>query len=119
MNELAGMHCSAVNASTPRLTDQEIGQYQAKLPDWEIYTKDGEPRLEKVFQVKDFNQAVDFTNRVAAIANQEDHHPAILTEWGRVTVSWWTHKIGGLHANDLIMAAKTDHLYEHRSSPRQ
>lgn len=111
MNELAGMHCVAVNASSQRLSDPEIGQFQATLPDWEIYSKDSELRLEKVFQFKDFNGAIDFTNRVANIANEEDHHPAILTEWGKVTVTWWTHKIKGLHTNDFIMAAKTDQLY--------
>ncbi len=108
MNELAEMHCSPINADSKRLNDQEIGRYQSKLPDWEIYQKDDEPRLEKVFKFKDFTQAMDFTNQVATIANQEDHHPAILTEWGRVTVTWWTHKIHGLHLNDFIMAAKTD-----------
>ncbi|HIC35530.1 MAG TPA: 4a-hydroxytetrahydrobiopterin dehydratase, partial [Gammaproteobacteria bacterium] len=46
------------------------------------------------------------------ISEEEDHHPALLTEWGKVTVSWWTHKIRGLHRNDLIMGAKTDELYE-------
>jgi 4a-hydroxytetrahydrobiopterin dehydratase len=114
MNELASMHCSAVTATTSRLDDEEIGRYQAKLPDWEIYQKDGEPRLEKVFQFKDFNQAVDFTNRVASIAIQEDHHPSILTEWGKVTLTWWTHKIHGLHLNDFIMAAKCNGLYPGR-----
>ena len=112
MDRLESMHCSAVTAATPRLNDQEIGQYQAKLPDWEIYQKDGELRLEKVFQFKDFNQAVEFTNRVARIANEENHHPAILTEWGKVTVTWWTHKIRGLYLNDFIMAAKTDQLLD-------
>ncbi len=112
MNDLAGMHCSQISASSRSLTDQEIGEYQAKIPDWEIYTKDGELRLEKVFQFKDFVQAVDFTNQVAKIANQEDHHPAILTEWGKVTVTWWTHRIHGLHLNDFIMSAKTDELYK-------
>ena len=73
--------------------------------------KDGELRLERVFTFKDFNQAVAFTNRVAEIANEEDHHPAILTEWGKVTITWWTHKIRGLSLNDFIMAAKTDQLY--------
>ena len=110
MNELAGMHCSAITATTIRLSDAEISRNQAKLPDWEIYQKDGELRLEKVFQFKDFDQAIDFTNRVAKIANEENHHPAILTEWGKVTVTWWTHKIKGLHLNDFIMAAKTDQL---------
>ncbi len=110
MNELASMHCSAVTATTQKMNDDEIGSYQAKLPDWEIYSKNGELRLEKVYPFKDFTQAVDFTNRVAKIANEENHHPAILTEWGNVTVTWWTHRIRGLHLNDFIMAAKTDQL---------
>ena len=44
------------------------------------------------------------------MAEEEGHHPALLTEWGRMTVTWWTHKISGLHRNDFIMAAKTDEL---------
>ncbi len=111
MNELAGLHCSAVTSTTPRLNEHNISQYLAKLPDWRVYEKDGEPHLEKVFQFKDFTQAVAFTNQVAQVANEENHHPAILTEWGKVTVTWWTHKIRGLHQNDFIMAAKTDQLY--------
>ena len=111
MNELTQMHCTPVNASTPRLKDNEIKQYASQVPGWRIYEKDGEPRLEKTFRFKDFTQAVAFTNRVAQIANEEDHHPAILTEWGNVTVTWWTHKIKSLHQNDFIMAAKTDQLY--------
>ncbi|MFZ2097936.1 MAG: 4a-hydroxytetrahydrobiopterin dehydratase [Anaerolineales bacterium] len=111
MTDLVQMHCSVVSATASRMNDRELGQYLALLPDWEIYKKEGELRLEKVFQFKDFLQAINFTNRVALIANEEDHHPAILTEWGRVTVTWWTHKIGGLHLNDFIMAAKTDQLY--------
>ena len=62
------------------------------------------------FQFGDFEQALSFTNRVAALAEEQGHHPALLTEWGRVTVSWWTHKIRDLHVNDLIMADKTDRL---------
>ena len=56
----------------------------------------------------DFAAALDFTNRIGALAESEDHHPAILTEWGRVTIGWWTHVVGGLHRNDFIMAAQTD-----------
>jgi 4a-hydroxytetrahydrobiopterin dehydratase len=111
MNALAQQHCSAVSATTPRLYEREIKQYLVDLPDWEIYEKEGEPRLEKIFKFKDFIQAMSFTNRVAQVANEEDHHPAILTEWGKVTVTWWTHKIKGLHRNDFIMAAKTDQLF--------
>lgn len=111
MNELTQMHCSPVNTTTPRLKDNEVKPLSLQVPDWHVYEKEGEPRLEKTFLFKDFTQAVAFTNRVAQIANEEDHHPAILTEWGKVTVTWWTHKIKGLHQNDFIMAAKTDQLY--------
>ncbi|HVR28570.1 MAG TPA: 4a-hydroxytetrahydrobiopterin dehydratase, partial [Thermoanaerobaculia bacterium] len=57
---------------------------------------------------------LDFTNKVGEIAEEEGHHPALLTEWGKVTVGWWTHKIKGLHRNDFIMAAKTDEAYSRR-----
>ena len=56
-------------------------------------------------------EALEFTNRVGEMAEAEDHHPALLTEWGRVTVAWWTHVVGGLHKNDFVAAAKTDRLY--------
>ena len=72
----------------------------------------GMKRLEKVFKFEDFIQALEFTNKIAVSAEQENHHPLIITEYGRVTVDWWTHKIGGLHKNDFIMAAKTDELYQ-------
>lgn len=111
MNELAQLHCSPITASTLRINDQDVSQLKAKLAGWRTYEKDGEPRLEKIFEFKDFRQAVTFTDQVAQIANEEDHHPAILTEWGKVTVTWWTHKIKGLHKNDFIMAAKTEQLY--------
>jgi 4a-hydroxytetrahydrobiopterin dehydratase len=111
MNELAQLHCSPVEANTPRLNEHEISELIAKISGWQTYEKDGEPRLEKVFRFKDFIQAVAFTDQVAQVANKEDHHPAILTEWGKVTVTWWTHKIKGLHQNDFIMAAKTDQLW--------
>jgi 4a-hydroxytetrahydrobiopterin dehydratase len=81
------------------------------VPDWTVYQVDGINRLERVFTFKNFAQAIAFTDQVGALAEAEDHHPAILTEWGRVTVTWWTHKIRGLHQNDFIMAAKTDELY--------
>jgi 4a-hydroxytetrahydrobiopterin dehydratase len=111
MNDLEQMHCSVVTASTPRLGDREISEFKPQLPEWRVFDKDGELRLERGFSFKDFNQAVAFTNRVAEIANKEDHHPTILTEWGKVTITWWTHKIRGLSLNDFIMAAKTDQLY--------
>ena len=81
------------------------------MPEWELAEVDGVKRLRRVFAFDDFASALEFTNRVGAAAEEEGHHPALLTEWGRVTVSWWTHKIKGLHRNDFVMAAKTDQLY--------
>lgn len=111
MKELAQLHCTPVKADTPTLNESEVRQLLAQLSGWRVYEKEGEPRLEKVYKFADFAGAVAFTDRVAAEANREDHHPAILTEWGKVTVTWWTHRIKGLHQNDFIMAAKTDRIF--------
>jgi 4a-hydroxytetrahydrobiopterin dehydratase len=81
------------------------------VPDWQIVERDQIKRLERAFKFKNFVEALQFTNRVGELAEEEGHHPALMTEWGRVTVTWWTHKIKGLHRNDFIMAAKTDGLY--------
>lgn len=112
MNELAQMHCSTITKDTPMLSQDAVAEYLARLSGWLIILKDGEPRLEKSYTFKDFDQAVNFTDQVAKLAKEEDHHPAILTEWGKVAVTWWTHKIRGLHQNDFIMAAKTEKLYQ-------
>jgi 4a-hydroxytetrahydrobiopterin dehydratase len=80
------------------------------VPEWQVLEVDGIPRLQRTFKFKNFVQALDFTNKVGELAEAEDHHPALLTEWGKVTVAWWTHKIKGLHRNDFIMAAKTDSI---------
>ena len=102
--------CTACRADAPRVTDEEIAELKPQIPDWQIIERDGIRRLERVFRLKDFAQALAFTNKVGAIAEAEGHHPALLTQWGSVTVTWWTHKIRGLHRNDFIMAAKTDRL---------
>ena len=114
MDELARLHCSRIEATTPQLGEAEAHQLMAKLPGWQMSKKDGELRLEKAFKFADFRNALAFTNQIAQLANEEDHHPSILTEWGKVTFSWWTHKIKGLHQNDFIMAAKTEQLYGDR-----
>ena len=114
---LSGMKCVACRKGEPTLTDAEIAAVHAQIPDWEVVEVDGVKRLRRVFSFRDFAQALGFTDRVGALAEEEGHHPALLTEWGRTTVAWWTHKIGGLHRNDLIMAAKTDELFRPSGSP--
>jgi 4a-hydroxytetrahydrobiopterin dehydratase len=111
-SDLTGMRCVACRRGEPTLTDDEIATYRDQVADWEIVEIDGVKRLRRAFRFPDFASALRFTDEVGALAEQQGHHPAVLTEWGRTTVSWWTHKIGGLHRNDLIMAAKTDGLYQ-------
>jgi 4a-hydroxytetrahydrobiopterin dehydratase len=92
------------------VTASELTELKQEIPDWQLLERDGIARVERVFHFPNFADALAFTNRVGALAEAEGHHPALLTEWGRVTVTWWTHKIRGLHRNDFIMAAKTDAL---------
>ena len=110
MSALQESTCTACHADAPRVTDEEIAQLKAEIPDWQIVEREGILRLERVFRLKNFVQALDLTNKIGALAEAQGHHPALLTEWGRVTVTWWTHKIRGLHRNDFIMAAKTDRV---------
>ncbi len=110
MTELARMKCVACRGGEPTLTDEEISELESDVPDWEVIEVEGVKRLERNFKLKNFIEAVAFTNKIAMIAEKEDHHPLIVTEWGRVKVQWWTHKIKGLHQNDFIMAAKVDAL---------
>jgi 4a-hydroxytetrahydrobiopterin dehydratase len=110
MSDLKEQACVPCRGGEPPLTEAEIAALKPELPDWEVIEVDGIQRLQRLFKFKNFAQALEFTNRVGELAEMEDHHPAILTEWGKVTVTWWTHKIKGLHKNDFIMAAKTDSL---------
>ena len=112
MSELSGMYCTACRGDEPTLTDAEIEELHPQVSGWEVVQREGIKRLERVFGFRNFAQALAFTDMVGEQAEEEGHHPALLTEWGKVTVTWWTHKIGGLHRNDFIMAAKTDEISE-------
>lgn len=111
MEPLAKMSCTACRGDEPALSDAEIAELRQQTPDWQVVRRGEMPALERVFSFPDFAAALAFTNTVGALAEQQGHHPALLTEWGRVTVTWWTHTIRGLHRNDFIMAAKTDEAY--------
>lgn len=112
MSQLSQSPIDVSETSNLGLSDQEFNQLQPQIADWRLHKRDGIQKLERSFHFKNFLQALAFTNRVAAIAETANHHPALLTEWGQVTVSWWSHNIQGLHKNDCIMAARTDELYQ-------
>jgi 4a-hydroxytetrahydrobiopterin dehydratase len=111
MSKLSVERCVACRRDSPRVTAAEIAELRPEIADWQLLERDSIARLERVFHFPTFVDALAFTNQVGALAEEEGHHPALLTEWGRVTVTWWTHKIRGLHRNDFIMAAKTDALF--------
>ncbi len=112
MTALADMKCVSLRGDVPALTEAQIYQFVPEVSEWQLKAVEGEKRLERVFKFKNFAEALAFTDKVGAIAEQEDHHPLLITEWGRVTVNWWSHRIHGLHQNDFIMAAKTDRLFQ-------
>jgi len=112
MDYFARGKCVPCRGGEPPLTDAQIDELMPFVPGWQVKDADGVRRLERVFKLKNFAEALSFTNRIGAIAEEEDHHPLIVTELGKVTVQWWTHIIHGLHNNDFIMAAKTDDLAE-------
>lgn len=105
---LSQQSCVPCSGRLPPATPTEIARYHAEIPDWALIDADGVSQLERQYRFKDFQQALAFTNAVGEIAEAAGHHPTLLTEWGKVTVTWWTHAIQSLHHNDFVMAAKTD-----------
>ncbi|MFQ3231948.1 4a-hydroxytetrahydrobiopterin dehydratase [Reinekea sp.] len=107
---LSIQQCEACQADAPKVSDEELATLMHEIPDWVPAVIDGVMQLERQYKFRNFRQALAFTNLVGELAENEGHHPEIVTEWGKVTVRWWTHAINGLHKNDFICAAKTDQL---------
>ena len=106
------LRCEACRAGAAgALTTQEQQKLLLELNDWKIVTRESVAQLEKTFLFSNFKKAWTFSEQVANLADQQNHHPSILAEWGKVTVTWWTHSIHGLHKNDFICAAKCDQMF--------
>ncbi len=104
-------HCEACKRGTPTATEEEIARFAAAVPEWTIHERDGIQQIERVYRFGNFVEALAFTQLIGELSEAQGHHPLLLTEWGRVTVTWWSHKIKGLHRNDFIMAARADEIY--------
>jgi len=109
--KLASMNCEPTSKESKALEENEIQTYLMQVPEWQMVQEGGIPRLRRQYKFKNFVQALTSTNAVGQLAEDQDHHPLLVTEWGRVTVTWWTHVIKGLHLNDFIMAARCDQAY--------
>lgn len=106
-NSLAEKACVPCRKGGQPMTDAEIREHLAELPDWDLVEED-ERKLRRSYKLRNFRQALELTKRIGERAEEIDHHPVLVTEWGRLTVTWWTHHIKGLHMNDFIMAARSD-----------
>ena len=109
MSDLSSNTCEACRIDAPKVSDDEANTLLKEIDNWDLIHKEVK-QLKKTFNFSSYKESVDFSNKIAKMADREDHHPTIILEWGKVTVVWWSHKIKGLHKNDFICAAKTDQL---------
>ena len=110
MTTLSQASCEACRIGAPTVSDTEARELLQQISDWSLIEVDGINQLQRQYKFKNFVLAMAFANELAEISEAEGHHPGILVEWGKVTVTWWSHSIKGLHRNDFVMAAKTDSL---------
>jgi len=110
---LSNQNCAACHRNSLAVTSAEMQLFIKQLPDWELVSQDSTVMLQRVYIFKNYSLAWSFSNKVSALAEELANHPAIILEWGKVTVSWWTHSINALHKNDFISAAKTDQIFNH------
>ena len=106
IHHLATESCIPCQGSVPPLKSHEVAELLGQLPaGWNVIN---EHHLEKEYRFPNFSEALDFTNHIGHIAEQEGHHPDIFLSWGKVKLSIWTHKIDGLTRSDFILASKCD-----------
>ena len=105
MSTLASKTCVPCRGGVPALKGIDLEKIRKEVPEWKVVN---EHHLTRTFTFPDFKQALDFVNRVGALAEEQGHHPDILLAWGKAEITLWTHKIDGLTESDFIMAAKID-----------
>lgn len=113
MSDLAAKTCVPCRGGVPPLKGAELANLSRQLPDWKVVDQH---YIERDFTFPDFRTALEFTNRVGNLAEEQGHHPDIFLTWGRVAVKTWTHKIDGLTESDFILAAKIDRLYQPKAA---
>ena len=106
-SELASKTCVPCRGGVPPLQGTELGALLKQVDHWNVVE---EHHITKVFPFPDFQKALDFVNKVGAVAEEQGHHPDIYLAWGKAEIKIWTHKIDGLTESDFILAAKIDQL---------
>jgi len=118
MSELSREQCVRPQKGTPPLNHNEIDTLLPMAEGWMVIDSEEVPKLQKTFRFKRYKDALNFSMAVGLAADEQDHHPKLTIEYGKVTVEWWTHVVNGLHRNDFIMAAKTDQIYRSREDTK-
>ena len=108
--DLKKMSCYKCTVGSPIISIDEANRLIQFVPSWTLNNREFPHTLTREFMFKNFTDAVKFSAKIAELADEQDHHPKLIIEWGKVSIFWWTHSIKGLHLNDFIMAAKTDAL---------
>ncbi len=111
MTALTHQAMQGCNKNSTPLSAAAIERHLAELTDWQLTLEQNIQQITKSFIFKNFISAMAFAHQVTDLAEQENHHPRICVEWGKVTISWWTHSVSGLFINDFIMAARCDDAY--------
>ena len=106
------IECEACLPDAQKVSNKVIDNFIKVNATWQLLNGDGVQKLGKSFNFPNFIQAQRFTNSVGDMAEKEGHHPTMILKYGVVTVRWWSHKIKGLHNNDLLLSLKTDKIYE-------
>lgn len=114
--DYAQQQCVPCKAGMPPLAPDAVDEALRSLDGWEA--RETRTRLHKQYRFKDFVEAMRFVNALAAVAEAEGHHPDFTVHWNTVDVTLWTHVVGGLSGNDLVVAAKLDRLPEARAARR-
>ncbi|WP_430814785.1 4a-hydroxytetrahydrobiopterin dehydratase [Carboxylicivirga sp. RSCT41] len=112
MSQLSNMKCEACSINAHRLSADEIDSLMPDVQGWELIVDHDIKKLKRVFYTDNFIESMSFTNAIAELAEEVNHHPQIIVEYSSVTIVWWTHKIKGLHKNDFIMAYRSAVLFE-------
>ena len=104
--------CYPCTGDAPAIDDEEAKALLKQLPQWAMIHCEGVRQLQRNYKLESFTQALELAQRIGELAETHNHHPALLVEWGKLIVTWWTHAIKGLHRNDFVMAAKTDQIFQ-------
>lgn len=108
-SELTSKRCVPCEGGIPALSPEQLPSFLPQVPHWRV-TADGK-RIRREWVVKNFMTALDFFNRVGAVAESEGHHPDLhVVGYRNVAIEIWTHAVNGLTENDFILAAKIDEL---------